>query len=688
MINEPSSPAYLTTDPTLLADLIIDRVTHILAKRSQAARLLLNLPPTRERPPLTAAALEETRPDWQELLPHDPALRGEVEATLAARTAAAPAAAPADPAVDDLLQPVTGALVWRYVCRGETLFRQGDPSEYLYILVDGRMRAVRKTADGDERILADYGDGRLLGESSLVQGREHETSAYALQDSDVCLLPLAALTELVGRKPQIMIRLLSDMATRMEAVETGRVIAPGGKVIAIVPASADVEAFARQLANALGGRDSVGLITPADAQAELAQYGGPPLEAVVNAYGFVDWLQAQAAWYSTLFYLADDAYPNWTRRVAEQADRLLIVGRTDDTPALSPAEQAIDNLDHPDLLPPRELALLRPRESDAFQNTAAWLDARTITRHHHVALDSGRGMDRLVRFVQGRAIGLVFGGGGMRAAACAGVARALEEMGIQADVVGGTSAGSIIAALYAQSYTVDKMEEVARTRLMQKRIWMQPTFPFTSVTSAERLNAAYREVFGDVMMEDLWIAPFTISGNLTRAEMTVHRRGPLHHAVRASTAIAGVMPPALTDSGDLLIDGGVFDNTPADVVRTMVDSGPVIAVDLGFTKRDAKGFAYGESLSGWKVLRRRLNPFVDNLHAPSIVSIMMRANALGSINAVPGQLAHADIVLRPPVGDYSLFDFDAYADIADAGYQYAREPLQTWVEGGGLKELS
>ncbi len=229
------------------------------------------------------------------------------------------------------------------------------------------------------------------------------------------------------------------------------------------------------------------------------------------------------------------------------------------------------------------------------------------------------------------------------------------------------------------------MIDITNQQLMRQKIWLQPTLPLTSVMSGERLSAAYREVFGGVRMEDLWTSPFTISANLTRAEMVVHRDGPLDHAVRASTAIAGILPPALTHEGELLIDGGVFNNTPADVARAMVDSGPVIAVDLGYTRRRAVPYAYGDSLSGWKVFRSRINPFAAALETPSIVSIMMRANALGGITANAEQLAHADLILRPPVGEFGLYDFDAAHEIVEAGYASARAPLQAWIDAGGLE---
>jgi predicted acylesterase/phospholipase RssA len=307
-----------------------------------------------------------------------------------------------------------------------------------------------------------------------------------------------------------------------------------------------------------------------------------------------------------------------------------------------------------------------------------------VLRHHHVALDTGIGIGRVSRFLRGKAVGLVLGGGGMRAASCYGVIKSLEEQGIRADVVGGTSAGAIAAAQYAMGWDAETIASTTQEKLMKKNVLFDPTLPLVSVMRAYRVAGAYKEVFGDVYLEDLWTTAFTISGNLTRAEMVVHQTGLLRHAVRASTSLAGIHPPALNEAGEMLIDGGIFNNTPADVARAMVDTGPVIAVDLGFTKRRGI-YQYGEYLNGFRVMLNRLNPFTESEPTPSIVSIMMRANALGSINATAEQVSHADLLLQPPVSDYGLFDFDAFDTVVTAGYEYAHDRIAAWVADGGME---
>ena len=95
---------------------------------------------------------------------------------------------------------------------------------------------------------------------------------------------------------------------------------------------------------------------------------------------------------------------------------------------------------------------------------------------------------------------------------------------------------------------------------------------------------------------------FCVSTNLTRSRVEVHDRGDPATAIRASVAIPGILPPVPFD-GDLLVDGGVLNNLPCDVMRAtgMVDR--VIAVDLSPPVGPRAHEDFGLSVSGWKALR-------------------------------------------------------------------------------------
>ena len=72
-------------------------------------------------------------------------------------------------------------------------------------------------------------------------------------------------------------------------------------------------------------------------------------------------------------------------------------------------------------------------------------------------------------------------------------------------------------------------------------------------------------------MEDVWLNGFCVSTNLTRGEVEVHRTGPGWFALRASFSIPGVFPPMRNADGDILVDGGVLDNMPVGIMRSLHD---------------------------------------------------------------------------------------------------------------------
>ena len=708
-------PAPIPTDAAHTLALIEYRTAHILHKRLQAARILLGRPVDfsvgkDSLPTPTLAELEQHVAHWAPLI----AAAAETDANaqlsdlLAVRHGFTMEKAPgigwalaggdgtaADAAAHDPTEPgsvtprdemetaVFNALTWRYLTRGETLFTEGDLGDQLHVLVDGLLRA---TSSRPEFAPLDLGPGGVFGEASLLTGEPWLYTVRAVRECDLAVMDRATFEQLVHEYPAIMRRLATQLAGTLRSGRPTQLEMPRATVVTLLPTTPAAAAFSQALAAELARFGTTLHFSAHDMAALVKQEVGAALEDFVDEYGFVDWLQAQAHSYRFIIYSGDLDFPHWTRRALEQADRILVIGQAQENGAMQPLEEAVLQLPDLDLMPAADLVLLHPTKTASPGNTRAWLHARPwVTHHHHVALDSGEGVDRVARFVRGKAIGLVFGGGGMRSVACYGVARYLDEQGIRADVVGGTSGGAIVAALYAMGGTAQEMLEITKTRLLKRKILMQPTLPLVSVMQAGRVVDAYKEVFGEAHMEELWTTAYTISGNLTQAAMCVHRTGPLWHAVRASTAIAGIFPPALTDEGDLLIDGGIFNNTPADVARSMVGRGPVVAVDLGFTVRQRIPYDYGDSLSGWKVFWNKLNPFAATMPTPSIVGIMMRANALGSINATGSQTAHADLILRPPVSDYGLFDMEAFDTIAQQGYDYAQEHVAPWLAAGGLE---
>lgn len=186
----------------------------------------------------------------------------------------------------------------------------------------------------------------------------------------------------------------------------------------------------------------------------------------------------------------------------------------------------------------------------------------------HVRDGNKRDEHRLARLVSGRARCLVLGGGGARGLAHIGVIAAFEEAGLAVDFLGGTSMGAIVAA----SLAMDLDAGAIRSRLADAFIGQNPlndyTLPYHALTRVSKVDAALRMSFGDLWIEELWLPYFCVSSNLTTGGAMVHGNGDLATALRASIAIPGLLPPVMSSDG-VLVDGGMMNNLPADVMADL-----------------------------------------------------------------------------------------------------------------------
>jgi predicted acylesterase/phospholipase RssA len=194
------------------------------------------------------------------------------------------------------------------------------------------------------------------------------------------------------------------------------------------------------------------------------------------------------------------------------------------------------------------------------------------------------------------------------------------------------------------------------------------------------------KLFDDVQIEDLWLNYFCVSCNLTQAESIVHDTGPLWRAVRTSSSIPGIIPPMLAN-GDLLVDGGVLDNLPVNMMHMRNGGGPIIASDVSAPVDLKTTAVFGPYLSGWQLLWQRLNPFVQTSDIPSLGATIMRSSLLSSAQNLDAAKAMADIYVYPPVEKYGTLEFEALDDIIRIGYEYAQKMIEIWQAEGKLRKF-
>jgi predicted acylesterase/phospholipase RssA len=270
---------------------------------------------------------------------------------------------------------------------------------------------------------------------------------------------------------------------------------------------------------------------------------------------------------------------------------------------------------------------------------------------------------------------MVLSGGAARGLAHIGVARALEEAGQPVDVIGGTSMGSLIGGMWARELTPAQGMELA-ARLANAEALLDRTFPYASVMASRKVTAVTQELFGTRLIEDLWRPFFCVSTNISTAAPMVHERGPLWRAVRASIALPGVFSPILNDQSEILVDGGVMNNFPVDIMAGRYELGCIIASNVSPHRQKPYPYPFGESVSGWRVLWSRINPLAKPIRVPSLVGTMLRTMEVNSLYHRRAAEQLADVLIEPDVRDVNFLDFAAYRDLEQRGYDAARAALE------------
>ena len=156
----------------------------------------------------------------------------------------------------------------------------------------------------------------------------------------------------------------------------------------------------------------------------------------------------------------------------------------------------------------------------------------------------------------------------------------------------------------------------------------------------------------------------------------VHRSGLLQKWVAASMAVPGMGPP-IFDGRDVLVDGGVVNNLPVDIMRGF-GRGPVFASNVSPRVELRLDRDYPDFLSPWQVLFSWMNPLGTPMRVPGIASILTRTVSLRQRTPEALEQDDADLLFEPPSGTHRFLDWHAFDQIVDASYRSAVTTLEQW----------
>lgn len=576
-----------------------------------------------------------------------------------------------------VLQEVIDHSEWQTLKSGESLYEAGEESDGAYLLLTGRLSVAKVTADGEE-VINTVLSGETIGEVALLTKRNQTHTVYAARDSELVKLSPHIFELMLQRSAKAMYKvsriLVNRLVHRRTDEESMRMPI---RCISLVPVDgkAPLRELAEDLARRLGEHGATRLLTGDSVAAELGMPGAAHATESEPLYlRMTEWLHEQESANRYLVFKSDEAWNTWTERCARVADKLIVVA--DATSGFTLAE--LDGK----LSGPRRswsLVIVHPADTARPHNTANYLKDIGAESVYHVRRGNDADHARLARILSGRAFSLVLGGGGARGLAHLGVFRALEELGIPVDLVGGTSIGALLAGWVGQGKTA---AEALRSAVEPFSSLMDLTLPTTSMLAGKRISAMINHQTAAWDIEDYWIPFFCVSTNLTTSKIKIHRRGNSARAIRSSLSIPGVLPP-VPENGELLVDGGVLNNLPVDVMRESNPHGIVIAVNVAAPAGPVAKVDYGMSVSGWRLLFNRLNPFRKADEVPGIASTIMHSMMVGSSQARERAQEQnlADLILNIHVRGVGMmqFDVDTVNKAAEVGYEKSIGPLREWA---------
>src|SRR3954452_4805229 len=553
--------------------------------------------------------------------------------------------------------------------RGQMLVAQGEPSDSLFMVLHGAL-AVRRT--GDLEPIAELRAGELVGEIGFFGNIPRTADVIAIRDTSVLVLTRAAYQDLARDAPAIVEALLAALARRF-AKETARLpplhASPKARTVALIDGGCEPSpaAFDRRIREGLAATDAE-IVDPARLN---AMFPGRALDAPEVA----DWLNRLEHAAPLVVYFGGREASAWTRKAIPQADMVVFACRGDARAVPLTDVESFACEVHP--ASARRLVRIHDQRSGQVSGTTAWLARLPSFMHHHVALEDQVDIDSLIRFLSGRAIGFVAAGGGSFGTAHVGIYKAFRERGVQFDIFVGTSVGSAMAAGFAKNFEADRLERGAHEIFVKARSFRRPTWPRYALLDHKAFDRALAEQYGaQCRIEDCWRPFAAVATNLSTHSLELIRSGLLWHAVRASSAIPGLLPPFYTPEGAMLVDGCLIDNVPLAPMHQL-KSGPNLIVHFGEPAAEMFDVDYAALPGRLELIAAMLMPFRKKLlpAAPSAVNVLWRSLvAHQRYDILP--TAPLDLVMRPPLPlGVDVTDFDRHTEIFYASYHWAREAI-------------
>ncbi|HDP36946.1 MAG TPA: hypothetical protein ENN27_03615 [Candidatus Atribacteria bacterium] len=280
---------------------------------------------------------------------------------------------------------------------------------------------------------------------------------------------------------------------------------------------------------------------------------------------------------------------------------------------------------------------------------------------------------------KGLKFGLALGSGSARGLAHVGVIQVLEAYHIPIDIIIGTSIGSVVGSLYAAGASIDQLEEAALSIKKSTTLFLiDPALPHSGLISGKKIEEMLNDLaLEDKTFDDLKIPFAAVATDVESGAEVILNQGKVIDAVRASISIPGIFTPVKYQDY-YLVDGGVVDPVPVDVVQKM-GADIIIAVSLAKLSPyttvliiNKETGSLEEELEKSSILQQKIAQVKSTFEGPNIVEVISQSIDIMEAKITDQCLEGADVVIVPfGIKDINLFDFDKAESVIKGGMMAA-----------------
>ncbi|MEI7011745.1 patatin-like phospholipase family protein [Leptospira licerasiae] len=553
-----------------------------------------------------------------------------------------------------LLVLLYGHIEERNIHNHTVIYYKGEISKELYIIRHGEVMMTLGEAGKTVRYL---GEGDVFAENSVLTRTAHTGSATAILDTLLYVLDGEYFLKLAAKERVLSQNLMRLMGMRMREVmedSSAQVHSPR-RLVCHIPIE-EVEDFKVHLESIVdNGRKSheghVSLL-------RIDTFKGKSVSEMIRT---IAGLRKKSA-ILHLYFKNPEIQPELDKLV-QQCDQIVFW-----------EEKPERNLKQKNEI----LGYWEPRIRNFSGRTSRIVVSENGLRKHEESANQKvfyKG-ETFARYLVSRTRGLALGGGGARALAHVGLLKVLEREGIRFDFVSGSSFGAVIGALYARGESTDSIFKMIGKFFGGIEKPFDPTIPLISFFKGKRMLRMLKDAFGTQLIEDLKIPFATSAVDLHSGQEYVMDQGPIWEALAAAMSLPGMFPPVF--KGDhLLIDGGVINNVPENLIRR---KGADVILSVNVSPLRDEGIV--RLLEDRKVTGKSFfKNLWEDITYPPILKIMARAITLEGREITKLRKEKMDLFINLHIEEFAFTDFGKYKEIIKKG------ELETEAAIGDIRKL-